>query len=240
MKRTIILIILIIITSSHIFAQKRLALIKDKDGYTNIRANKGTNYEIVGTIKEGEFFNCEKDSSDWLQIEVLRKNEELNNNGNNLKGYVHKSRIKIIEELPLEEQKNIITTILNEGKSKSGFEFTDTKYDPILDIFPSYYYKTKDSILLNLLFETLWIHKGSANEIPSFTISKCYICDENTYLNQLKKIKNYDKLWFLINDTDWGLRNHFNIEPESENITNKEYLRLIKQLKKLLKKKTKK
>jgi energy-coupling factor transporter transmembrane protein EcfT len=64
----------------------KLAVINDPDGYTNIRSSQGTNYNILGIIREGEQFYVRTTSGDWWQIKSQ----------NGIIGYMHKSRIQII------------------------------------------------------------------------------------------------------------------------------------------------
>lgn len=68
------------------------AVITDQDGFTNLRAGKGTEYDIVQEIKTGErvkILDTREEIHDvniqWLKVETKQGTE----------GYVHKSRIKI-------------------------------------------------------------------------------------------------------------------------------------------------
>lgn len=61
--------------------------INDPDGYTNIRASNSSKSEIVGRILEGEVFTYWKTNDNWYKVETPK----------GVKGYVHKSRIKPID-----------------------------------------------------------------------------------------------------------------------------------------------
>jgi hypothetical protein len=105
-----ILVLLILIFTQHLFAQNTegygFAIIDDKDGFTNIREEPNMKSKIVGNVKEGELFFCfsNEKHKDWFAVDVK--------NNYNLSGYVHKSRIKFVEELPkLKKRKSIKDTI---------------------------------------------------------------------------------------------------------------------------------
>jgi len=242
----------------NLFAEMKLAIIKDTDGFTNIRSGQGSKYEIIGQIKSSEFFYYEQSNGDWYAVIAF----QWLPNGEQLKGYVYKSRICAIIDLPINEQKNIISKVFRDyikfneqwvsfhalQKQKKGhfnnpadsikamelsiadFKFIDSKYDPILIYFPSFFCKTKDTAMLELLFNTIWANKGSANEQPSFTLEQCYVCNENLFLSLLQSVKNREQLDLLINDTIWGLENYFDIDEDSKTITNKNFSRLKDKL----------
>ena len=84
------LFILFLLLSINAFAQGPLgdyAVVKDKDGYVNIRAKGNVKSQIVGTLKNNtllyEFLDEEFNPSNWVHIDS---------------GYVHKSRLKKINE----------------------------------------------------------------------------------------------------------------------------------------------
>ena len=86
------LLILFLLLTTNAFAQGPFgdyAVVKDKDGYVNIRAKESVKSKIVGTLKNNtllyEFLDKEFNPSNWVHIDS---------------GYVHKSRLKKINELP--------------------------------------------------------------------------------------------------------------------------------------------
>ena len=86
------LLILFLLLSTNAFAQGPFgdyAVVKDKDGYVNIRAKENVKSKIVGTLKNNtlvyEFLDEEFNPSNWVHIDS---------------GYVHKSRLKKINEFP--------------------------------------------------------------------------------------------------------------------------------------------
>ena len=68
-----------------LFNSSRGYYIEDSDGYSNIRADKSTSSKILSRIKSGEKIDVLDDTSNWYLIKTKE----------GLKGYVHKSRIKI-------------------------------------------------------------------------------------------------------------------------------------------------
>ena len=99
------LLILFILLTTNAFAQGPYgdyAVVKDKDGYVNIRAKENVKSKIVGTLPNNtlvyEFLDEEFNPSNWVHIDS---------------GYVHKSRLKMISEFPSigkgKEQGNSIT-----------------------------------------------------------------------------------------------------------------------------------
>jgi len=99
------LFILFFLLTTNAFAQGPFgdyAVVKDKDGYVNIRAKENVKSKIVGTLPNNtlvyEFLDEEFNPSNWVHIDS---------------GYVHKSRLKMISEFPSigkgKEQGNSIT-----------------------------------------------------------------------------------------------------------------------------------
>ena len=86
------LFILFLLLTTNAFAQGPFgdyAVVKDKDGYVNIRAKESVKSKIVGTLPNNtlvyEFLDEEFNPSNWVHIDS---------------GYVHKSRLKMISEFP--------------------------------------------------------------------------------------------------------------------------------------------
>jgi hypothetical protein len=63
------------------------AEVNDPDGYTNIRSGKGTDYNILGTVKVGETFYVLHNTGVWWQVKTKT----------GIIGYVHSSRICCIK-----------------------------------------------------------------------------------------------------------------------------------------------
>ena len=121
------LFILFFLLTTNAFAQGPIgdyAVVKDKDGYVNIRAKESVKSKIVGTLPNNTLvyglFDTTQDETgeeiffNWIAVD---------------KGYVHKSRLKMIGEFPSigkgKEQGNSIT-IAGKGISVT---ITTQKFD---------------------------------------------------------------------------------------------------------------
>ena len=116
------LLILFLLLTTNAFAQGLFgdyAVVKDKDGYVNIRAKASVKSQIVGTLPANTLVNVyfwedEPTPPNWIAVD---------------KGYVHKSRLKMIGEFPSigkgKEQGNSIT-IAGKGISVT---ITTQKFD---------------------------------------------------------------------------------------------------------------
>lgn len=231
--RNYILIILIFFCSLKLIAENRLAIINDPDGFTLVRIGQGKEFKVVDTLFKEDFFYFQLiDNSEWVKVTAWK--------GRQIEGFLHKSRVQEVEKLDYKKQKELITKTLNiqriladnfqkAWKSKDTIEYrtsvrqlefySDTKYDPVLTILPNYFCSTSDVDVLQLFFSTMWADKGSANEIPSFSIGKCFICKPDLVIEQLTKINNIEQKKNIFDQIEWGLLNNFDLDEngKSEN-----------------------
>lgn len=259
-KLTLITSIILTLTFST-YGQSNLARINDKDGFTYLRNGQSINSAIIDTIYKNEFFYCEQSNSDWFEITEIK----WDRTGYQIKGFMHKSRIQIIDSLNKEKLKDLIESIFEKYKNlgielnnfvlrdtydnesrtwkskKDSIDFKDIyqrnndyseKYfSPILKTFSDYFCKSQDIETFNLFINTLWAHSGSANEMLSFTLGECFICEPELVQKQLKSIKNPNELELMINHIDWGLMNLFWTEEDGDNEpSSQEYLNYKKRL----------
>lgn len=86
------LLALLLLTISH-FTYAQFAKIIDKDGYVNVRKKAIVISEIVSKINTGEIVYAFPDEKlrDWVIVDYTDRQNE------NITGYVHHSRIKLIE-----------------------------------------------------------------------------------------------------------------------------------------------
>lgn len=93
MRRLLILILYVL--SSNMAVGQILSIIEDPDGYTNVRAGKGTQFKVVGKIIDGQIFYHDGLLEDsWYPVYVRNEDEYL-------EGFVHKSRIRELKSLPV-------------------------------------------------------------------------------------------------------------------------------------------
>ena len=105
MKKLISLTLLSLIYIT-VYAQE-FAVIKDKDGFVNVRKGKSSNSPTVGKLYSLNIFTCKPDQSDWWQI-WYAPNAETGTPGY-IEGFVHKSRISVLNNHVSVNPKNVYT-----------------------------------------------------------------------------------------------------------------------------------
>jgi predicted transposase YbfD/YdcC len=232
-----------------LLAQNGPAIINDLDGFTNVRSGPGTDHEVIDTLFNEDFFYFKfDDNSDWAKVTAWK--------GRQIEGFIHKSRIQEVKNLDNKSLKEIIIKVLDRQrtladnfraawKAKNSLAYrttvreleyyNDTKYDPILQVIPEYFCSTNDAEIIDKFFATMWSDKGSANEMPSFSIGDCFICNPDLVTERLHKINDNEQKILILNHIEWGLMNHFNVD-EDGNSDDKEYNELIERLNKERKK----
>ena len=245
-QKRYILTILSFLCTLTIFAERKLAIINDPDGFTNVRSGQGNRFPVIATIDKDEFFYCDLTTRDeWIKIIAMKWQ-----NSKQVEGYIHRSRIRLVENLDHKKQKELITQILNRQKiladnfqtawkTKDSIAYrttvrelelySDIKYSPILDILPKYFCSTNDTEILQLFFSTMWADKGSANEMPSFAIGHCFVCKTDIVIEQLKKIEDTWQKELILDSIKWGILGYFGVN-EDEKSDNEEFNKLKTRL----------
>ena len=126
------LLILFFLLTTNAFAQGPLgdyAVVKDKDGYVNIRAKENVKSKIVGTLLNNTlvygFFDKEYNPTNWIEVD---------------KGYVHQSRLKKIFDFRAIEgkvqgnsvvydDKDVKVTITKQKFDKTKHKITKKEHD---------------------------------------------------------------------------------------------------------------
>lgn len=223
----------------------QLARILDKDGYSNVREGQGNAFKVVGIVRVGELFYCQPTTSDWWKVQGTRP----------LEGYLHKSRIQLIEQLDDSQQKALLQQVFSRQKrlatvfqqtrqEKSGKDayqkarqeletHGDAYYEPMLWLFPRYFCRTTDKETLVLLFETIGSDQGSASEAPAFALGKSYSCQSELLLQQLSQ-QSGKQLESILSDLEWGVRNEFDVADDGTS-ADKRYLDYKQKLEKIKK-----
>ena len=199
------LLILFFLLTTNAFAQGPFgdyAIVKDKDGYVNIRAKENVKSKIVGTLPNNtlvyEFLDEEFNPSNWVHIDS---------------GYVHKSRLKKIYEFPSigkgkeKETENSITiaekgisvTISTQKFDKTKHKITKKKhkyYEELIidgkraqgaDFIPENHYK---SIVVNI--------NGKNVSIPKSAYDDLYEVWVYPYNNEVYYDKEDDVLYIFV------------------------------------------
>ena len=114
------LLILFLLLTTNTFAQGPIgdyAVVKDKDGYVNIRAKENVKSKIVGTLPNNTlvygFFDKEFNPTNWIEVD---------------KGYVHQSRLKKISDFRAIEGKVQGNSIIFDDKDVK-VTITKQKFD---------------------------------------------------------------------------------------------------------------
>ena len=198
------LLILFFLLTTNAFAQGPFgyyAVVKDKDGYVNIRAKESVKSKIVGTLPANTLVNVyfwedEPTPPNWIAVD---------------KGYVHKSRLKMIGEFPSigkgKEQGNSITiagkgisvTITTQKFDKTKHKITKKKhkyYEELIidgksaqgaDFIPETHYK---SIVVNI--------NGKNVSIPKSAYDDLYQVWVHPYNNEVYYDKEDDVLYIFV------------------------------------------
>ncbi|GAA6766181.1 hypothetical protein AAFH68_21210 [Flavobacterium sp. CGRL1] len=105
-KLTFILFLLLTFTSQAQYIGA-FAIIKDKDGFVNIRENNNAKSKIIGKIFENQVFEdldaLQNEKNEWVYITYgisKQKTDSSNKTENQDYGYIHKSRIEYLNNLP--------------------------------------------------------------------------------------------------------------------------------------------
>ncbi len=90
-------IVLLCIILSRINAFAQFAVIKDNDGYVNVRSEASKGNNISDQLKNGFVVYCFEPEKNWINIDYSKNNKDLS-------GYLYKDRVKYLsdfEKIPL-------------------------------------------------------------------------------------------------------------------------------------------
>lgn len=102
MKNLITFLIILIYSVSN--AQGKLAVIKDKDGFTNVRSKPDSTSDVIYQLKENIVFSFDAEvfyqsKTAWITVWVPKNKYTLQCSFDQLSGYVHRSRIQPLPKL---------------------------------------------------------------------------------------------------------------------------------------------
>ncbi|WP_126243412.1 SH3 domain-containing protein [Chitinophaga rhizosphaerae] len=86
------------------------AIIEDPDGFTNVRAQPASSAPALYKVTASEVFECEKMTGDWWKFRSFHPGAQQLPNGT---GYIHKSRVRILKDLPDSSQRLVYRNILH-------------------------------------------------------------------------------------------------------------------------------
>ena len=150
-------------------SRAQIELIEDPDGFANVRKERGAHSEILYQVKENEVFfmneeEIEADSS-WIEVWIPRHKFSkylVDFSNSDIIGYIHKSRIKRIDSLQIENS-NIPELHFKIQKADTTQELTRGTFGLEIPLSMSYEVKKlsliwNDSISLqkSILFDDLF------------------------------------------------------------------------------------
>lgn len=154
------LIILTFIINQTIFGQ--FGFIEDKDGYVNIRSSSKN---IIDTLASGQIIYCFELEGEWFPIDydLSRQNKS---------GYVHKSRVRIIEDFDSFQANEITDTSITFKTEAFTLRITKIAFNPKVNNLE--YHKANPSenvaiYLERINGEEIW---GTDGEIPKMQYGK--------------------------------------------------------------------
>ncbi|MCU0352441.1 MAG: SH3 domain-containing protein [Cytophagales bacterium] len=104
-------------------AAQYLAIVKDKDGYVNVREGRGTDTKVVGRILEGDaFLYLEPEKSEWYEIFYSTGKDHIT-------GYIHKSRVVPINQLPRVRDRKVSSNQVVIVNDSISFSISKTAFD---------------------------------------------------------------------------------------------------------------
>jgi len=200
------LFILFLLLTTNAFAQGPFgdyAVVKDKDGYVNIRAKESVKSKIVGTLPNNtlvyEFLDEEFNPSNWVHIDS---------------GYVHKSRLKMISEFPSigkgKEQGNSITiagkgisvTLTKQPFDKTKHKITKKKHKEYTEFIidgKKIYGRDNDEFLPEDHYKSITVTiNGKDVPIPKSAYDDLYQVWVHPYNNEVYYDKEDDVLYIFV------------------------------------------
>ena len=235
MKISILTLFLFGLNQLCLAQEPSLGIINDPDGYTNIRAGKGTSNEIVDRIQDFELFAYfDEPDEQWLRVTVVKcVCDGSGGYSKDVKGYIHRSRILDLSQLNSQQTKEFLKRTfekeleLFESRSnltdRQSIEFRTASnrwvvyhemvFDMVLDTFSDHICTTKDDELFKLYNKIITTEDGSADELPSFAIGRIFKCQPAWTLERIPKSHSYFHL------LEWGC----------QGVTDKEHQRLLNE-----------
>ena len=176
------------------FVSGQFAIIRDKDGFCNIRSSSEKGNNVIDKLENGHFVYCFETKANWTNIDYTKNNKQLN-------GQVYNDRLKLIsdyQEIPLltvEKNKiiigkdsiKIIVTEQNFDRSKYKLTFYKEYKDQLEYINNKKYWGT-DGEIPTREYKSMEIHLGAKKILlPKVAIDNLF--EPNLEDTQV----NYDK-----------------------------------------------
>jgi len=183
---------LLFLFSSQLFAQ--FGIIHDKDGYSNVRSDEGTNNKIIDTLGNGHFVFCFATRANWTDVDYTKNNKEKT-------GKIYYDRIKQVGDytkIPLSAEKtnalvfsrdSIRVTVEQQAFNKSKYRFSyDKDCEKCIRLINGKKYWGTDGEVPHLEYKSIRISIGKRNIIlPTGALQNLF--EPGLYTTQI----NYDQ-----------------------------------------------
>ncbi|NML37615.1 SH3 domain-containing protein [Chitinophaga sp. G-6-1-13] len=190
-------------------AQAQFGIIQDKDGYTNVREGAGISRKIADKVANGEIVYTWEKQGEWFDINY-RRNGEIQG------GFVHNSRIKMIDSFDkikvrqesttnMVFQQDSVTVMFTtrpfvEKAHQIGHSKTDDGY-PIVDKIDGKQFYGCDGGLPSREYNTFTIQIGNrAVVVPDKAIRDLY--QPNPELTTVYYDRKNDRLYIAATNSD--------------------------------------
>ena len=188
--RILFITFLFFLMSSHIYSQKNLAIVKDADGVSNIRAKGNIDSEIVQEISTGSLIYVDEGDSKWHRCFI----------DDTLIGFIHSSRFCIFKSLDEGEKcQKIVEVFKRQIELDSLLNLSRLPNDSLVQLHDVYttkmfhpitleatqYICAKNDLEVFMLFQkVMWENRGSAAEEPKYNFGELVYClNEEMVLN---------------------------------------------------------
>jgi hypothetical protein len=241
--KTLITVIIILLPGPITMAENwKIAQLRDPNSVVNVYSATNNTSEVVATIKNDEFFYCESDNADWWHVRTTKP----------IWGYIHKSKIQLVEELSVTTQQKMLLNIFTthkklgvdfvrayETKDSVGYfvtinkldEHRDRLYKPILEIFSNYICKTGDTLVIRQLVETVPVDGIMKSEARDLAMGEAFICKSDLFINALNGMDNKDDRFYVSFHIGFGLLQYYQIKEKQLFPSDPVYIKLIEKLK---------
>ncbi len=184
--KNFIIIVLFLLFSNLTFGQ--IAVIKDDDGFTNVRKLPKSDSEILYKLKDSEVFSYQetKEQLDWIKVYISKNKYQLECDENDtFIGYIYKSRLCPIENL---EDYNGTEFSFKYELKKFSLENKICDYDGkwLTKINGRRIYGTDGNIPKTEVSEINASINGKVIDIPNMLFEDIFECDNEFVINKNK------------------------------------------------------
>lgn len=194
------------------------AVIKDKDGYTNVRSQPNANSEILYKLPEDFifltfYFREQTTKSDWIPVDIPKHAfSQTDSEQTMIKGYIHKSRVDYLND-HIYTGDQVIYSLVNKPFSKKDHQISYTSEGPYIEtidyLFPygidGFPPKTEiDSIQLSINDKSIDIPKHLTQGLFNCSTKyKVYKIKNTYYIEQWHSdgAGGYILVWAIKNNT---------------------------------------